>query len=231
VRYRCLGSCRPAIDERRHDADSRSRKHRFFREHDLKKIDVIAAATIPHWTPANVDLWGVLLYRLQYKRDFRPETAKHFADLYSKRNLWACAALASRFTSTSPERLGALLVNMAGPNISRQRRHRDAGGGAQSGTYYIPPVNRESRVGPVVTEKFRSLLAASAALAPLRGPVLVSCEPSQGLALGPSSLDYVFTDPAYVDKVQYGSSTSFGSRGWASMGLGATTRSCESVSQ
>jgi hypothetical protein len=67
-------------------------------------------------------------------------------DFYTKRNLWALAAI---IESLQEKNLGATLVNMAGMNVSKMRQVRIAGGGLAKGTYYIPPVKESCPVRPI----------------------------------------------------------------------------------
>jgi hypothetical protein len=46
VRYKCQAGCKPAVDERRHDEDARTRKAKFFGEHDQAKLNAVDRAQI-----------------------------------------------------------------------------------------------------------------------------------------------------------------------------------------
>ncbi len=93
VRYKC-SQCRPAIGERRHNEDKRTRKAKYFEEVDLAKLSEIENQRIPYWYPERkmMDVaddtrpWGV---------KWRAGTSnfRSIAELYTKRNLWALAAL------------------------------------------------------------------------------------------------------------------------------------------
>lgn len=202
VSYRCLGDCDPSTAERRHDEDARTKKARYFREHDLGKLEQIARAEIPHWVP-DADLWDVLRYRLQYKKDFRPETAKRFADLYTKRNLWALAAI----NATARHEVLRLGITATSFGLSRMQGYSPGSTFPNmiiSGTYYIPQNTRAYNAREWYEGKIESVLKAEGALySSLAGAALVSQE-SPGRGLPPNSVDYIFTDPAYVDKIQYG---------------------------
>ena len=197
VSYKCLGGCKPARDQRSHAEDQRTRKGRFFHDYDLAKIPHIQQAHIPHWYPDRKFLRG---YR--YQRDalwnYGVDTV---ADLYTKRNLWALAAVVDCLPA---KRLGALLVNMAGMNVSRMRRHREGGGGQAAGTYYIPQINREQEPTDLIMKKLKAHIAVSQHLSPYAGKNVVSCGSAIAAPLPLETIDYIFTDPSYVHKVQYG---------------------------
>jgi hypothetical protein len=202
VHYRCEAGCRPPEDERRHDEDRRSRKARFFSEYDLAKIERIERAQIPHWYPS-ADLWKALPYRLGHKKDFRPTEARDFADLYTKRNLWALAAI------NAQEGHETLRLGITATSIGLSRMQGYSPGSTFpnmiiSGTYYIPPNSKEYNASEWYQGKVKSLVAAENALCEsLIGISQVSNEGTANSLLE-SSVDYVFIDPAYVDKVQYG---------------------------
>src|SRR5208283_985960 len=124
-----------------------------------------------------------------------------FSDLYTHRNLWALGAIAAAGKDLN---LGVRLVNLVGNNATRMRRHRDAGGGQMSGTYYIPQVNRESDVRDIILKKFRTVVDAVAASSRFHGDCAISTEPAQHLALESDSVDFIFTDPPYAGNIQYG---------------------------
>jgi hypothetical protein len=207
VRYRCLEGCRPAAEERRHDEDARTKKGRFFKEHDLGKIEAIEKATIPHWYPDRkmMDVeddskpWGV---------KWRAGTSnfRTIAELYTKRNLWALAAFeaaARRAEVHLSEYLRFLLTSNTFSGTRMQQAH-EKGGGFQRGTYYIPQLNKERNQEQCVGRKSSDLRECSKALHEHSdSQVCVGAQPA-ATPLRENSIDYVFTDPAYVDKVQYG---------------------------
>ena len=86
--YRCLGGCRPAEDQRRHN-DADAKKRDYFARFDLGKIEEIARREIPHWRPTTTFPTSFA----RWQTDLRPAGIQSVADLYTKRNLWALAAL------------------------------------------------------------------------------------------------------------------------------------------
>lgn len=212
VRYVCEGACKPSSGERSHRDDRRSKKGRYFEDYDLARITRIAKGDLPHRFPDG-DLWEVLKYRLQHKKDFRPDAAKRFADLYMRRTLWAYAAFVAAVDRTRTA-VGYVELLRCAQTALAFRLSRMTQFTPQysfplpilSGTYHLPPICKEASVLEHLPKKVRKVLAANAALNERCGGVS-ACVTQQGtrsLDLPDNSIDYVFTDPAYVDKIQYG---------------------------
>jgi len=214
VSYKCLGSCKPGRDRRAHNEDQRSRKGRLFVECDLAKIAQTEKAEIPHWYPKRkmMDVeddskpWGV---------KWRAGTAnfRTVGELYVKRNLWALAAFRAA-VHRSPKREPLLLVVTASCMwLSRMNRHRPNStfkAGIVNGTYYIPQVIQAQSVAGSLPGKFQTILRSQAALCNSVGRSAGSAIPTADIwhrtdVLPPASVDYVFTDPPYLNlEVQYG---------------------------
>lgn len=142
VRYRCLGRCKPAADERRHDEDARTRKGRFFKEHDLAKIEAVEKAEILHWYPDRDMIAG---WETRHKRRLDLQGVLKVADLYTKRNLWALGAIKARIDRSVDRQALALIVSASCMWLSRMNQHRPNStfkSGIMKGTYYIPPYTR-----------------------------------------------------------------------------------------
>ena len=104
--YRCLGGCLPAEDQRRHD-DADAKKRDYFTRFDLGKIEEIARSEIPHWRPTTAFPQSFA----RWQTDLRPAGIRSVADLYTKRNLWALAALRARRGSQFLSAGGALRLD------------------------------------------------------------------------------------------------------------------------
>jgi DNA modification methylase len=210
VHYRCEAGCKPAANDRRHDEDKRSRKAKFFAEYDLGKLERIGRAAIPHWYPDRkmMDVedksapWGV---------KWRAGTSnfRTVSELYTKRNLWALSAVIGAIARvSSPDHLRLAVVGMA-LGVSRMNRYVPGHWSVQNrilaGTYYLPQLATEVNIGPQLKNKFDVILAANAVLG--EHCVGRSVTDNSTIIRGEmpvNSFDYVFTDPAYVDKIQYG---------------------------
>jgi len=210
VSYKCLGGCKPARDQRSHSEDQRTRKGRFFHEYDLAKIQQIERAEIPHSYPCRkmMDVeddskpWGV-------KWRAGTSSFRTVAELYTKRNLWALAACSDGAgRANAPDALGLALVAMV-LGVSRMNRyvpgHWSVQNRIMAGTYYIPQLGTEVNIGPQLTKKHAVVCNAQAVLKPegFGIPAIANCDVN-AVRFAEGSVDYVFTDPGYVDKVQYG---------------------------
>lgn len=211
VSYICEAGCRPKRDYRTHD-DKSEKKRRYFLV-DKNKIEniehIVERFGTPHEypkrrmmdTPPEQEVWGV---------EWRPgRNFQTIAELYTPRNLWGLAALnaarlASSNDSTVVSFLGLLVTGIA-HLVSKMNRNRSSGGGTNSGTYYIPPIFRETLVSSVLERKFDDLVSAIDELTVQSRRCLVSNQTSTNLSQIPDCvIDYIFTDPPYIDKVQYG---------------------------
>jgi 16S rRNA G966 N2-methylase RsmD len=210
VRYRCDGACKPRLGERRHDEDRGGRKGRFFEEHDLAKIRDIARAPLPYPCPARPFPRG---YR--YHRDALWNAGvETVADLYTRRNLWALGCLRHALN----ERLGAvdlgrietlLFMGLLHKCSNLMAYNSDGVGRVTKGTYYVAPLRMECRPTKYLREAVADLkrhFSAKADAGFHGGDVVLSTgDAARELRRIPdSSIDYVFTDPPYVDKIQYG---------------------------
>jgi hypothetical protein len=136
--YVCKSGCKPARRQRTHkDADTKKRQ--FFEQHDLAKLAEIQQLAIPHWYPTGYDMTSFS----RYQRDaLYYYGVKQVSDLFTKRNLWALAAIRHHCDETLKFALSSIVLN-----ASRMYRHRDGGGGGPKGTdFMIPQIGREMNV-------------------------------------------------------------------------------------
>lgn len=203
--YRCEEGCDPPLAQRRHN-DPEARKREFFQQYDLGKIHEIDQQEIPFWQPGNrfPDCFA------RWKTDLRPAGIQRVADLYTKRNLWALAALRAR-AARSPcadQALFALTaICLAASKMQRYSPNSGFPNMLLVGTYYVPPVGREIEVGTWYQGKLRALLRGYAAIragTAEQTPRFIATGDARELPIPPDSVDYIFTDPPYADAVQYG---------------------------
>ena len=206
VVYHCENGCKPARQEREHE-DSSADKRSFFEDRDLGKIMEIQQMEIPHWYPRSCDM----TWMSRYQRDaLYYYGVRNVADLFTKRNLWALAALRSAITRVENDAVrDALMFGLTGItlNSSKMYKERESGRGISSGTYYVPQISREMVVTNGYDYKIETqLIPAFAELAGVDpGHACISTQSCTDLAAVPSnSIDYIFTDPPYAEKVQYG---------------------------
>jgi hypothetical protein len=204
VSYKCLEGCKPARAQRHHDEDTRTRKHKYFYGFDIEKLRAIEVTEIPYWYPNRkmMDVqddsrpWGV-------KWSGGTSNFRLVADLYPKRNFWALAAwrniINERFRYIDP-----LLMSVTVPSITCSKMLREEKRAVQSGTYYFPPVSRHISLVNAANYGRRIITSGQQALFNSQRSVPLVSNQSV-LTLEPRTcFDYIFTDPAYLGRVQYG---------------------------
>jgi 16S rRNA G966 N2-methylase RsmD len=208
VSYFCLGKCNPKRAERKHN-DEDQKKRNFFKEYDLGKIKEIQKKDIPHSWPkhrmmnvkSDIDPWG---------DEWRPgRNFRTVAELFTKRNLWALSCILAGINDIPKPYNDVLKFTVSSflLNLSRLYKHRSTGGGQPTGYYYIPQINRENEAWTAFERKFRDILKAHSELsyAIKCNKIYVSTESSINInKLPDNSIDFVFTDPPYAGKFQYG---------------------------
>lgn len=205
--YICLGKCKPARSERQHN-DHDPKKREYFAKYDLGKIHEIKGRHIPYWYPTNrmmnapedQERWG-LLWRAG-TCNFRTVN-----ELFTKRNLWALAAIleACKASELASELLYVFQSNILSGTTMQQ--YREAGGGFAKGTYYTPQIFIEREQLGCFTRKLNDVISAQIEIQrDLQATsIVISTQNSLDLsAISSNSVDYIFTDPPYADKVQYG---------------------------
>ena len=207
VSYICKGKCKPSRSERRHN-DQNSKKREYFERYDLKKIQEIEDTRISYWyptqrmmnAPEEQERWGV---------KWRAGTSnfRTVDELFTKRNLWALAAI---LEACKKSELSSTLLFVFESNVlsgTTMQRYREGGGGFANGTYYVPQLSIEREQLGCFTRKFNDVVGAQIELQRnLQTTCMaISTQSSTDLSALPSnSVDYIFTDPPYADKVQYG---------------------------
>ena len=140
VVYHCENGCKPARQEREHD-DSSADKRSFFEDHDLGKILEIQQTEIPYWYPRSCDM----TWMSRYQRDaLHYYGVRNVADLFTKRNIWALAAIRSAISRVKNDAVrDALMFGPTGMMLNTTRMCKDRGKlGISNGTYYLPQVFR-----------------------------------------------------------------------------------------
>ena len=209
VSYLCEAGCTPKRAERRHN-DEDPKKREFFERYDLGKLREIEEREIPHWyptdrmmhAPEDQERWGV-------KWRAGTSSFRTVDELFTKRNLWALAAMrASIDAIPQPDHRDLALGAFTGTllHLSRMSHHKEGGGGIMVGTYYLPQMckernalaNYDAKIGEVIVALEDGPNQVTSTLA-------VSTQTATTLDTMPTaSVDLVFTDPPYADKVQYG---------------------------
>jgi DNA modification methylase len=206
VAYICEAGCRPARAERRHN-DENKRKRDFFQQYDLAKLDEIEGKTIPHWFPtdrmmhsdSSQERWG-LMWRPYHKG------IQRVCDFYSKRNLWAMATLHAAISALDSCRSAAMFnfTSIAMKTSLMMAHNSDGIGRIQKGTLYIPAVIHDVNVGRFWAESAEDMIRGYKELKTESNQLLISTQDACSLDIPSNSMDYIFTDPPYSWKVQFG---------------------------
>ena len=211
VSYLCESGCKPARSERRHN-DPNRKKRDYFEKHDLSKLLEIDSKHIPYPYPSQrmmnapeaTQRWALLWRPYLTGRD----TVDAF---FTKRNLWALALLWESISEVRSQAVKDALrfaFTSCVLNASDMYRFRESGkGGLSMGTLYIGPTYQVMNAWRCFADKHPDLVRGYTELVQLCAGVCISCQSATGLdQIPPDSVDYVFTDPPYSWKVQYGES-------------------------
>ncbi len=203
--YLCEDGCKPRRGERRHN-DPDSKKRDYFQKFDLGKLAEIESKPVPHWFPpqrmmnvdSNNEPWG---------DKWRAGTSsfRTVAELFTKRNLWALAAIRESCEANKQGDFLLFTLNTALLTLSRMCRHDWPS--VMAGTYYIPQVNRELNVWNNFAERLpRKVEGIQEIAGALNGySLLISTQSAtQLLNIPTNSIDLIFTDPPYGGNIQYG---------------------------
>lgn len=209
VGYECVEGCHFRGERRHNDLDPK--KRRFFEQFDLAKLREIESRKIPYWYP-EAELADFIPYRMLHKKDFRAEDITKLSQLFTKRNLWALALIRDAAMSMEvPVARDITLFAFTGVllGMSRMNRYRPDVSyptNILNGTYYIPPIGQEE---PPLKHVLNKINRITKGMKIIRGEVgsvslMIDTRSATNLAEIPSdSIDYIFTDPPYADKVQY----------------------------
>jgi len=209
VSYLCDSGCKPARSERRY-RDSNKKKREYFEKYDLSKLREIEAKKIPHWypkdrmmnAPAGKECWGLL---------YRPGSAnpEYVSDLYSKPSLWALSIIFSGISSLRDDLIRSILTFTFQSillNTSLMYQYRDnLKGGTAKGTYYMPPNTQVMNAWRAFVGKISDVIKTIPLMRIKDTGLMISTQSATNLyQVCNSSIDYIFTDPPYSWKVQYG---------------------------
>jgi len=209
VSYLCKGRCKPSRDERRYN-DIDQTKSQYFAKYDLGKLKEIESHDIPYWypkqrmmhTPQDQKRWGLL---------WRPylEDISYVSDFYTKRNLWGFSIFIHFINNNKYNELTdplKFIVSSHIYNLSKMRQFRP-GTCIAKGTYYTPPIYLEENVFRAVSSKANKIKSALSKQKIKTNSLMISTSSVLNLDLIPqNSTDYIFTDPPYSWKVQFGES-------------------------
>lgn len=203
VCYSCENGCNPKRNERSHN-DKNKTKREYFNKYDIGKLNDINNGKIPYWYPSN-----------EFPKDFHlyKRCALHLyqinnvSDLFTKRNLWALSIIkekASHIVYGDIFNFGLTAVIIA---LSRMQRYSPNSGFPNmvlTGTYYIPSIGREIEAFSWYCGKIKSLIKGFNNISILSKSIIISTSDATNINIPSNSVDYIFTDPPYTDKIFYG---------------------------
>ena len=133
---------------------------------------------------------------------------KNVDDLFTKRNLWALSSIRNAINQEKQQEIrDALMFGFSGTLLSSSRMYREKKRAIVNGMYYIPQISRELAVENGLEYKIETqLVPAFEKLSEIdAGRVCISTQSATILdSIPANSVDYIFTDPPYAEKVQYG---------------------------
>jgi 16S rRNA G966 N2-methylase RsmD len=202
VSYLCQEGCKPQRGERRHN-DPDPKKRAFFERYDLGKIREIETREIPQWHPphrmmnveSDTDPWG---------DKWRAGTSnfRTVAELFTKRNLWALAAILSHIHQVHHPDVFRFAFSATLLNVSKLIQVVKSRRSANS--YYLPQIGKEIHAWESFRGKVRLAFGLGEAL-PDHLVLMISTQTACDLSgAGDQSIDYIFTDPPYAGNTQYG---------------------------
>ncbi len=201
--YDCLGSCRPRRQRRPHN----SRIEGPFERFDLPLIERIEKEKIEDWFPTAEFSNKWISYRPNLGE------AKTIAGFFTKRNLRACAAIMRGIdmlekSGHSDADVLRFCFTAALLNFSRKAQHLEEGGGYIPGNYNFPPMSKERNVlrsFESVAMKVAKGMDAIASIRDSQSATVISTQSALALDdIASNSIDYIFTDPPYSNKVPFG---------------------------
>lgn len=203
VSYICE-NCKPKRSKRTYN-DPDEKKREFFKKYDMGKIEEIERKEIPYWyptdrmmhSPEDQEKWGV---------KWRKGTSnfRTVDELFTKRNLWALAAIREHSSLSHFKDIFIFTLTGASLHCSKMASHKKTGGGYMMGTYYLPQIFKERMVWNTFVRKFNENIKGLIEIWH-KGILNISTESATDITVITSnSLEYIFTDPPYADNVQYG---------------------------
>jgi DNA modification methylase len=216
VNYKCENGCKPARGERRHN-DADKKKREYFEKYDLAKISEIEAKPIPYWYPTN-RMMNVPEGQQRWALLWRPYHGdiERVSDFFTKRNLWAVAAyfdgVSQVIASYHVHAVLKGLITAIIYGLTKMNRHRPDVSfplNYSANTLYVPPISSEQEPWHHIENKLEKVLSGYASIVEDNTTkvwqVYISTDDARDLTSIPSnSIDYVFTDPPYGYRIQYG---------------------------
>ncbi|MDD5368136.1 MAG: DNA methyltransferase [Anaerolineaceae bacterium] len=205
VSYLCEEGCKPQRGERRPN-DKDPKKREYFEKYDLGKLREIEEKPIPYWYPPNrmmnvesdTESWGD-------KWRSGSSSFRTVAQLFTKRNLWALALIKDNSKTQLLSSIFDFSLTGSSLHCSTMATHKETGGGFMMGTYYVPQISKERNVWNTFSRKLKENYQGLETISLKSVNLLISSQSATDYSeISDDSIDYVFTDPPYADKIQYG---------------------------
>ena len=198
----CEDGCRPRSFKRRHD-DQNSLAAAYFKSHDLAKLSEVESMTTTAWHPTDRFPQGLKTTEL-FARGIQ-----NVDEIFTRRNLIALANLRQAIDQLPAPQWEPMLYCLTGAmtSLTLKAQHVEKGGGYLPSMYYIPPVRKERN--PLVSiSRIVSQVARGAEEVRTTGDFCPEAWVGIGSAtdlrvLADSTVDLVFLDPPYSDKIQF----------------------------
>ena len=203
VDLKCMGKCKPKRSSRTildKDPESKTRMIEDIRNAANISVDIPDRLKRRMMNTTREDeRWG-LLWR-PYLRGYDTP-----ADFFTPRNLKACLLLHETIRKIGDITLLLALSSILAKASHLMAQNPDGIGRVMKGTYYIGAVRREVNVWNFFEDAYKAILKAKMVINSLEtASVMISCQDSTDLDVLPSNcIDYIFTDPPYSGKVQFG---------------------------
>ena len=137
----------------------------------------------------------------------RTTKTEHVDELYYPRSLYCMAIafdLASKLEQPQRHFIEFCLTSMCLFVTKMHQANESTGGNISKGSYYVPPVNKEMNVFSAFVRKANAVTKGLSSIKLGCNKIIVSTESCTDLTSIPNnSIDYIFTDPPYSDKVPF----------------------------
>lgn len=200
VSYNCENGCKPVRGERRYNDESKI-KREYFEKFDLEKIVEIENANVPHWFPTEPMIKG---FETCVKRNLAEQGVNNVHELFTKKNLWALSAIKKNIAGKQIYPLLFSWTSIILKSSKMMAHNNDGIGRIQKGTYYLPQILHDINVWRFMEEAVGDMIIGYNEIGWPKSPFVSSTSDARFLNIPDNSIEYIFTDPPYAGKVQYG---------------------------
>lgn len=202
VKYSCIDGCQPRSDIRLYN-DKDPKKQEYFKIFDLKKLKEISKDYFVDFPKTNLPQ-NTLSFRL------KAPNINNFSELFYIRQQAALNAI-KNFSSGSKfqDEILFLTTALLHKNSKLMGENKDGGARFLKGMVYIPIIGREVNLLPYAKRTAKAIIDGKRELTTesemADWQLLISTQSATNIKEIPdNTIDYIFTDPPYGDKVPYG---------------------------